>query len=269
MTSLTQRLATTRDVLESMATELSMLKRSHRLSQERLAKRIHTSETRLSHWINGHDPISHSAAEALDREFGPASFGSWVELRHRWDDLRQRERFSAEAIQLSSSSRESHTVDTPCDVFFSVPMAATPDRDSYAKHRRDALIVASALREHCGFESLYYAGERIDQRDDFEAPDLALEVNVQALRTSRYFVLLMTEELTTPSSVFVEAGFALALSTPSCYFVREGTRLPFLLQQAAQARLPRMLPTVKLYRFDGIDEIVRLLRVHGRNLFHG
>lgn len=147
-------------------------------------------------------------------------------------------------------------------------MAATLDEDSYYRQRQDALTVAAALRECCAFASLYYAGEHIEKREQFEAPDLALEVNVRVLRASEHFVLLITEELKAPSSVFVEAGFTLALSTPSCYFVREIRYLPFLLQQAAQARLPRILPAVRVYQFNTIDEVVRLLRIHGRSLFH-
>jgi hypothetical protein len=68
------------------------------------------------------------------------------------------------------------------------------------------------------------------------------------------------------SSVLAEAGFALAAGKPSLYFVRRAEDLPFLLTRAESLR-PPAFPPVVIHECPTPDDILRVIRVDGANLF--
>lgn len=150
------------------------------------------------------------------------------------------------------------------DVFLAAPMAACADEESYQRERDSALRVLAALRTHCGYRRIYFAGEHLETLEEFEAADVSLSEDLEALRQSRYFVLLYPEKLVT--SALAEAGAALALGIPSIYHVRSHWDLPFLLREAPQADQDGV-PRVKVYEFSDVREIEQLYRSNHRNVF--
>jgi hypothetical protein len=132
------------------------------------------------------------------------------------------------------------------DVFLASPMASTQGSDAYLQERLAALDVKSALEIHCGM-SVYYAGKDVRTDREFEAPDIAAESNFQALVNSRFFILLVTKALTRPSSVWVEAGWALATQTPSLYLFPEPDVLPYCLRHLNQHTAHGLMPPVAFY----------------------
>jgi tRNA A-37 threonylcarbamoyl transferase component Bud32 len=144
------------------------------------------------------------------------------------------------------------------DVFVSCPMAGARTDQRYQDLRADALRVVDCLERECGLTA-FYAGRDVPTRDAFDAPDYSVVVDLQALRQSRYFLLLYPEKLV--SSVLVEAGIALALGKKAVYFARDARHLPFMLRH-----LDRVCP-VKVYEYRAVEYVLKLLRQHGARLF--
>jgi len=121
-----------------------------------------------------------------------------------------------------------------------------------------------ALQDHCSF-SVYCGALQVAGRDDFDSPAFALTDNVDALRKSRNFLLWVDMPLSKPSSVWVEAGMALAMGKPCTYLVRSPEVLPYILKQAMGADLPGLGSV----RCEWLEEAspATLVRRHGYQLF--
>lgn len=145
-------------------------------------------------------------------------------------------------------------------------MASVAGRDSYGRERERASDLARIIESYCGY-SVYYAGDEIESDADFEAPGIAMALNVEALRDSRHFVLLVTEPLTRPSSVWVEAGLALAYGKPLTLFVDAPDNLPYMLRQVADAHDVPGLPAAQVFYGAGVRMAGNLVKKHRGDLF--
>ena len=227
--------------------------------------------TIVSKWINGKAPLPRAVAAQLDDKFGKTELGiSWVEL-----------------VDVLQRSEAEHGKDRPgrgdiFDVFLASPMAAATGDGTFEEERRRALDMQRSLAAFAGMH-VYYAGERISAEDDFDVPDIASEMNFDALRESRYFVLMHVSEASSgsgatdnpdrpvppkaPSSVWVEAGYALATRKPSLYFVRDSRALPYCLRGPGLAAGGHLLPPVLTYPVNSPDQPERIIRNQGSEIF--
>jgi hypothetical protein len=145
------------------------------------------------------------------------------------------------------------------DVFLSAPMAATNSENEYKESRDRALTIIQALKTQCTFSSVYFAGEQIKTKADFDPPLLAIVDDFEKIRQSRYFVLLYPEKVA--SSALVETGFALALGKTTVMFVHRHDDLPFLLKNADA------LPSVRIYDFADDKSLQKLIAKNRTKLF--
>lgn len=145
------------------------------------------------------------------------------------------------------------------DVFLAFPMAAFGDNEQYQRERDHAMEIMGALQTHCGVKSIYCAGSKITRVDAFQLQSVAAEVDLEAIRKSRYFVMIYPEKIV--SSVLFEAGFALAEKKDSIYFVKDTDHLPFLMQQAEQ--LGGAFPRVHIVKVDTHRDIIQILQNNG------
>lgn len=148
------------------------------------------------------------------------------------------------------------------DVFLAAAMAAHPSDAAYAASRATVTSLIDVLQTKCGFESVFYAGRNMASMRDFDPEALALDLDLKAMRESRYFVLYYPEKVA--SSVLYEAGWALVLGKPSIYLVRDTDDLPFLLNDAGQA-----FDDGRVRIFEGADSAAMLREVasYGEKLF--
>lgn len=215
----------------------------------------------VSAMLTGRETVTKKAADALDTAGVLTSLGtSFGSLRDALASAMRRER--------PIGRRRLSPLDMPVfDVFLSSPMAAL-DGETYQKQRDDANSFAAEIKAHCGL-TVYYAGRDIATADEFDDEALAVQKNLSALLESKYFVLLITEELRRYStSVLVEAGMALTLGKPSIYFVSDLEYLPYILRRIgdSSSRLP--LPPVSVeVCVGGLGRAIGLLRRNGRELF--
>jgi hypothetical protein len=139
-------------------------------------------------------------------------------------------------------------------------MAGCSTEEDYQMRRADGLKVIESLRTACGLKNVFYAARYIETLKDFDAADLSILDDLQAIEESRYFVMIYTSKML--SSCLVEAGCAVALRKPSLYFVRDKKHLPFLLENAGQA-----LNLVKIQEHDDVNGITKLMSKHQLKLF--
>lgn len=234
---------------KQMRFEVERLKEEHELTNEGLSLQLdYGNPSSVAKWASGNAPISKRGAEKLD-EIGhkPLIGGSFVSL---WAHYK-RARRGVKPVR-----------ETDFDVFLASPMVSAKD---YAKERKAAKDVKATLENWCGM-SVFYAGEDRESEGDFDTPEMAAETNFEALRSSSFFVLLGLTLPKTPSSIFVEAGFALARDVPSLYLTPSHEKLPFILQTLGQHNHIN-LPAVMVEFVRTGDDAVALLKRNGGAIF--
>lgn len=245
--------ATTDQIRRQIRFELQALLDRNDLTQEALALQLdYETAGTVSKWVSGLSPLSFPGAKKLDLladALGPPSVA----------------RTFKELVVAGQRRRAPRRAALEYDVFLASPMAAVDDAP-YAAQRDEALNVKTVLENYCGF-SVYYAGGEIRTHDDFESTDLSAEVNFSTLSSCRFFVLLVTCEVARPTSVWVEAGFAMALRVPSLYLIDSLSSLPFVMRTLNQHTVPAILPPVRIESLDVGQRASSLLRTQGKKIF--
>jgi nucleoside 2-deoxyribosyltransferase len=146
------------------------------------------------------------------------------------------------------------------DVFLSSPMAAFPSDDSYVEERKKMLDFMGALRTYCQLNRIFYAGLDLESQSEFSGDEvLAAKHDFEAIKKSRYFILIYPQRLA--SSVLVEVGYALALNKPSIYFVKNVEDLPYLLQHLHGVN------NIEIYPYSTTDDLRKIIRRNGCQIF--
>ena len=143
--------------------------------------------------------------------------------------------------------------------------------EEYVSTRNRAQSLVEAIEDHTGLR-VYFNGRDIPTAEDFNSSDSTRRVHREALQNSTCFVLYLPDRVSRPSTVWVEAGMALAWGLSSVYFIPHLESLPYLLQRAALPSDQGGSELVTAHYIDGKpEEPHRLVRLHGRKLFanHG
>jgi hypothetical protein len=138
----------------------------------------------------------------------------------------------------------------PFDVFLASPMDGLGEE--YEDQRNSILDVVRLLRQIPGRDRVYYAGENLPTREDYDDEGIALRDCLRNLRAARFFLLIYPRRVA--SSVILEAGFALMLAKPGVIFYRRREDLPFLLRDV-RSEFPAM-HTCKYSSFDNLLTLI-------------
>lgn len=145
------------------------------------------------------------------------------------------------------------------DAFISAPMASfQADPKAYQRSRSDIRKLVKLLEEGLPRRKVFYAGEQLPSVSAFEAADLSLDTDLEALRDSRCCILIYPREMAT--SALVEVGVAIGMRKPVVIHVLDGVGLPFLLQHdqgAAATHGP-----IHIYKYSNFDEILQVYRAN-------
>ena len=144
------------------------------------------------------------------------------------------------------------------DVFLAAPMAALSN-DDFKTANAKIIEIKRILEVECNFKSVFYAGDNMSDQADFDSADISIDTDINAIKDSKYFVLIYPEKIV--SSVIFEAGIALALGKPSFYFGNRES-FPFLMQEANNK-----FNFVKIHGADTLDEIILCIRKNKNKLF--
>jgi hypothetical protein len=247
--------ATAAQLSAQLGWELQRIKDDRGCSNQALAIELgYTSSSTVTRWLNRYAVVSVDAARKLDDlGYRPLIGASFTALR--------------QAYRQASKSPHPRTAQPRIyEVFLASPMESTTGRAAYEAERRAALDLKQALETWCGF-SVFYAGETLESSEAFETPEIAAETNFRILELAQFFVLLGRTKLSRPSSVHVEAGFALARKIPSLYFVQDPKALPYVLRKLGEHRNGQLLPAVSVQYIEGVEQAISLVRSHGHRVF--
>lgn len=145
------------------------------------------------------------------------------------------------------------------DVFLSSVLAGFGNDARLLGEKNVAMQIVRCLEQECKF-SIYYAGREVSSAKDFDHSHIGARKDLQALRDSKYFLMLYPERVT--SSVLFEAGFALDHCKSSIYLVRNKDDLPYLMR-----RLPEIYPSLRTFTFTEPKEILDMIKTHREDLF--
>lgn len=197
----------------------------------------------VSKIVGGRVGLDPKRAARLDEEGYSTSLGcSYQEL--------------AEMIKRAPTSKH--------DVFLAGPMASSIG--GYSSGRGPLLDLAETISEYAHL-NVYFAGRDIPTDESFDMADIALDVNLSAIETSKYFVLFLPESPVEPSSVWVEAGVALHMGIPSLYFIPDHASLPYMLRLATRSRTRAGRAPITLSPFSDISQPMSYVKRHGPSLF--
>jgi hypothetical protein len=243
------------DLRKQMQAEIKQLKAAEGLTSSGLAEKISYSEPSIAKWASGAAAISLAGARAFDAAgYKPSVGDSFVHLVQRYKAAKAR------------SGRANELLNREYDVYLASPMASTTNDRNYQIERKAALDVKRAIEIWCNL-SVFYAGDELESRVHFRPPELAGDSNFRALGSARFFVLLIMTPIRHPSSIFIEAGYALARGIPALYIAPTLKDLPFVLRKLTEYSAREVLPPVSLQYHNKPDEAVSLIQHYGTQLF--
>lgn len=241
---------------EQLRFELDLVKTKTGMTEEELAHHLgFQGGASVSKWLTGRDPVSRKAALALDRSGHTTSIGKTFE------EIQKAYRAATGTTPAKSQIRSPETY----DVFLASPMASLSGPKAYETERQAARDLKEVFENFFDY-SVYYAGEALESEEEFDPSLVAAEQNFDALRNSRYFVLLSVSKATKPSSVTVEAGYALGCGVPSLYLVSNAEHLPFLLRALGSHKSPDLPPVHVEMMVNSSKKAVGLMRKHGTGI---
>lgn len=174
----------------------------------------------------------------------------------------------AAALYLIFSQRNDRRPRAPTkyeyDVFLASPMASLSDEAAYERQRADVERIKDALGSRPGLQRIYDSGRNL-RYQDWEPGQIAAEIDLEALRHSRYFMLYFPEKVA--SSVLFEAGYALGLGKAAVYVASTKDQLPFLMRDVES--LSRLYPEIRIWECASVDDVVRRIRQSGKHIFAG
>ena len=124
-----------------------------------------------------------------------------------------------------SLSRAPATVPKIEHTAFLAVMMAAGNAQNYRQHHHQAKRVCEGLQKHCGLKKVFCPAAEIASSKTL-IRQTALQEGLSRIRACDFFILIYSTKL--PSSILVEAGFALALYKPSLLFCsrEDRTTLP-------------------------------------------
>ena len=149
-------------------------------------------------------------------------------------------------------------------LFIAAPMSGLASDDQYRNVRQQALVASNRL-QHLGAIEVYFAGQDIDSTEQFSGQLAGLRTDIAALRRAHGFVMLFPERVA--SSVLIEAGYAMALDLPMLLLVRDRNDLPYMFQEAEQARDCVGIPPISIQEYNTDNDLETALETWVRETF--
>jgi len=151
------------------------------------------------------------------------------------------------------------TPDWKYDAFIAAPMAGfSNDPKAYQKNRSDVLRLIKTLKDNAQARDVFYAGESLPSLRSFEAADLSLEQDLQALRASACLILIYPAPIVT--SALLEAGVAIGLRMPVLIHLLDGVDLPFLLQH--EQGTTGTHGAIHIYKYANFNDILHVYKAN-------
>lgn len=129
-------------------------------------------------------------------------------------------------------------------LFLSMQMSQLSDVE-YKNARQQVLNAIYEIRKH---DDVYFHNEFVPDRNAFDEKSFDAHDYLDEIRKADYFVAVLSERIF--SSIYFEAGFAIALGKPSFYFILDPKAMPLLMRTAVADH-----PSIKVTQLSSIDEL--------------
>lgn len=138
-------------------------------------------------------------------------------------------------------------------LFISTPVRGF-DNDEFTDFVEQVSRMIDGMNATRRFEGIFYENYRIPNKEIFESRRLSIKEYFAELERADVFVAIVP--ISSLSSVYFEAGYAVALDKRSMYFIPEGAGkvMPSLMNEAHRLR-----STVTIVQFDSLDHVQRIL----------
>ncbi len=142
------------------------------------------------------------------------------------------------------------------DLYLTSPMTSVGEQ-RYKEIHQVAMHLITMLRSESKFK-VYYPGEGLDEKTQFNIPSVYWSENVRNIRKSKGFILIYPEKVAT--SALIELGFAIALEKTIHIFVPQKNILPYLLRDP-----PTNVHIIEYGR--DFSDFIKVIDKDGRKIF--
>lgn len=162
--------------------------------------------------------------------------------------------------------RTSHITNGPrrpprYEIYIAAPMAGFDADEAGRQAAVDLVKRAEAAFDRLGVKNIYTPVLSRPDRDKYETPQTGFDVEWEALRSTKRYLLILPPTLPAQTSVLVTAGVAIALSVPSVVLAQEGAPVPYLVEGATGSNHAR------LHRYKNFHAIEHMIENDGLHLF--
>jgi len=141
------------------------------------------------------------------------------------------------------------------DLYISFPMSSYANPEDYKVNRHILSNFVEKLKDILGLDKIYCEGLNIEDSYGFEVPKTSLSKSLNKIVNSKYYMLLMFENI--KSSVTFEAGYAMALNKKSTYFVYDTVNnLPYTMRGMKG----------QIFTFKTNDDLLRIVENEKENI---
>jgi len=146
------------------------------------------------------------------------------------------------------------------DLYISAPITALTN---IAAHGKMVEKVVTALEKNVPGILIYTPTQHVLSRD--QAPDIALERNMEAFARSKAYLYLQFERPQRPTGALIELGMALGRKMKTTIMIQDDVDAPFMLEDGFQgvAVTSSILPLARVYRPKDVGEVERLIASTG------
>lgn len=163
-------------------------------------------------------------------------------------------------ITINGTRIQQEVEDVHYDIFLSSPIRGYDDEVTYKKERENTKLLIQALKEYCGFENVFWAGNYINDYKSFDDLSEAIGKGIKALDQSKFYVLNLTSA-TQATGVMFEAGIALNKNKPSIYLVQNSIDLENL------GIKPYISDNITTIIYDTIQDLVEKIKSKDKSMF--
>lgn len=149
------------------------------------------------------------------------------------------------------------------DVFIAAPMAGFGADEAGRKAAVDIVNQTQAALQRLGLQRVYTPVLARPEATKYETPSTGFDVEWEALRSAKRYLLILPTIMPAGTSVLVTAGIAVALGVPTVVFARKGAPLPYLIQGAVESKQVK----VRLFEYLDFKEIEQTIINDGLRLF--
>jgi len=145
------------------------------------------------------------------------------------------------------------------DIFISFPMSTWKTEEEYKEHQKKVQDFSNTVKVNLNLNTIYCDVLKIEEKKLFETQTTSMNTMINNIKNSKYYILIVPNK--SRSSIYFEAGFALALNKPTAYFVKGTNKnLPYVMQGVNN--------NINIIEYDNYDNLIEKIRIEKTKIFN-